>query len=265
MPERKPHIPDPSPVSTACAWVWKTLAILSLVAGVGAVCIQLYREPLTIESGLGGYYRTPLPDGSQLELNTDTRVLYRTSTYNRVITLHRGEIRIEVARDASRPLEVRVAGRVVKALGTIFTVRLHDNNELTVIVEEGSVLVQDGHHNDKVVRAMEMASVGQSGPRVMPLAQEELKILGSWRSGTLIFRGQALSHIVAEFNRFNERKIRIDDPALGELRLTGEFSTTNVDQFEKRVTRTLPVDTKLMLEDSREVLTIKPSAQADDR
>jgi len=43
----------------------------------------------------------------------------------------------------------------------------------------------------------------------------------SWRSGVLTFRDTPLAEAIAEFNRYNERKIVIEDPSVATLQLGG--------------------------------------------
>jgi transmembrane sensor len=50
-------------------------------------------------------------------------------------------------------------------------------------------------------------------------------------SGQLIFENATLAETVAEFNRYNRRKLEIDDPTLGQIHLGGAFTSTNVDEF----------------------------------
>ena len=67
--------------------------------------------------------------------------------------------------------------------------------------------------------------------------QEQL----SWRTGILMFRDQTLAEAAAEFNRYNERKLVIKDPAIANLKIEGNFRATNVDAFvrlaRKRLSR----------------------------
>ena len=53
----------------------------------------------------------------------------------------------------------------------------------------------------------------------------------SWRSGVLMFRDRSLADAIAEFNRYNMRKIVIRDPALAALKIEGNFRATNVEAF----------------------------------
>jgi transmembrane sensor len=53
----------------------------------------------------------------------------------------------------------------------------------------------------------------------------------AWTAGRLEFRGESLAEAVAEFNRYNQRQIRLADPSLGTLRVGGNFKATDPESF----------------------------------
>jgi transmembrane sensor len=46
-----------------------------------------------------------------------------------------------------------------------------------------------------------------------------------------VLRKMSLPDAVAEFNRYNRRQLVIEDPALREIRVGGNFQSNNVDGF----------------------------------
>ena len=68
-------------------------------------------------------------------------------------------------------------------------------------------------------------------------AEEQL----SWRTGVLMFRNQSLQDAIAEFNRYNARKILIPDPAIASLKIEGNFRATNVEAFVRLLESGFPV------------------------
>ncbi|MEJ1961314.1 MAG: DUF4974 domain-containing protein [Gammaproteobacteria bacterium] len=73
--------------------------------------------------------------------------------------------------------------------------------------------------------------------KTVPEAETHL----SWRNGVLMFRDQSLAEAVAEFNRYNVRKIAIVDPAVAALKVEGNFRATNVDAFVRLLESGFPV------------------------
>jgi transmembrane sensor len=81
----------------------------------------------------------------------------------------------------------------------------------------------------------------------------------SWRSGFLTFRETSLGDAVAEFNRYNERQIVIDDPQIAAIRLSGKFRSTQFEAFVRLIEDGLPIRARYT--DGRIVLTDARAAQ----
>ncbi len=74
-------------------------------------------EPAIYRTAIGVLSEFSLPDGSLLTLNTNSSVEVRFDSWQRNIRMLRGELHIEVAHDADRPLNVLVGDRVFQAVG----------------------------------------------------------------------------------------------------------------------------------------------------
>lgn len=218
--------------------------VVALVAGVmvllGAASIIGY--VLWPASGLyttrvGAVDTVPLADGSRITLNTDTRVRVALEPTERLIELEQGEAYFEVAKDAARPFIVSMGAKRVVAVGTKFSVR-RDVHDVQVVVTEGSVRLEeqlDLRSRDpggakllpagSVARAREGAVTVRSEP--VDQIQEHL----SWRSGYLVFHDTPLADAVAEFNRYNRRKIVVEDPAIAAIEVGGNFKSDSTDVF----------------------------------
>jgi transmembrane sensor len=77
-------------------------------------------------------------------------------------------------------------------------------------------------------------------PASLPQAEELL----SWRSGYVVFHETALADAVAEFNRYNERKIVIRDPQVAGMHLTGKFRANNFEGFVRLLEESFPIRTQ---------------------
>jgi transmembrane sensor len=71
------------------------------------------------------------------------------------------------------------------------------------------------------------------------LAPATVGRLLAWREGMVGLDGETLSEAAAEFNRYNDRHIVIDDPALGRERLVGYFRANDPESFAHAAARTL--------------------------
>jgi transmembrane sensor len=202
------------------AWMWLKLSDSS------------YSTPI------GGYQRIVLEDGSALQLNTDSKVRVRFSENRRAVHLLRGEAYFDVVRDPSRPFDVAAGDTVVRAVGTAFAVRLREAQRVEVIVTQGRVLLREENavlpvENPTTARA-EAGQTAESRPtglRVKRMRKEEIDRRLAWQTGQLHFRKEPLAVVVAEFNRYNRRRVEIVDPALSSLEVHGNFKATDLDSF----------------------------------
>jgi len=186
---------------------------------------------------VGGLQAVPMPDGSRVTLNTDSEIRVAVTEKERRVELKHGEAFFEVAKDPNRPFVVRVAGQRIVAVGTAFSVRRMNegnSNDTRVIVSEGKVRVEVPGKDAALMEPLPAGSVVHiAGNEVLvqtePVAEIEQSL--SWRSGLLTFRNTPLAEAIAEFNRYNTRKIVIEDPAIAALEVGGIFRATNLDRF----------------------------------
>lgn len=220
---------------------WRHALVASVALAVagssGWIAWQLGgRHEANYESGVGRLETVTLADGSSATLSSDTRLEVRMSRGERRLVLLHGEAFFDVAHDAGRPFVVAAEGRHVVAIGTRFSVR-RDAGDLRVVVTEGKVRLDSPPGTDgratpvTLLPAGSIATAGDSGVlvRSLPVAEAE-RYLG-WRSGFLTFEDATLAAAVAEFNRYNTRKIEIADAGVARLRIGGNFRWAATDDF----------------------------------
>ena len=234
--------------------------LLAVVAGLGTYPFwssdtDRYRTPI------GGLSSVPMPDGSKITLNTASEIRVAVNENERRIDLRQGEAFFEVAKDPNRPFVVEAGKKRVVAVGTKFSVR-RDGESVEVVVTEGKVRVEDASRPLRSNSAVEasgspalpptadnpvfltpgaIAHADEAGVLVHRKSLVEAETHLSWRTGVLMFREQNLADAVAEFNRYNVRKIVIADPAVAALKVEGNFRATNVDAFVRLLESGFPV------------------------
>lgn len=206
----------------------KTLAGLAAIALIGAALAYqvglLDRLRADLWSGVGRIEHATLPDGSGVDLNTDTAIAVQFTEHERGIALLRGEASFDVVPDPGRPFVVRGGGLSVRALGTRFFLRA-DGADNPVGVAEGRVDVSAADRH-AVVSAGEMVRVADDALQV---AAADVERATAWREGRLIFAGKPLAAVLAELNRYRRGRIVLLDARLGERRVTGAFDARNTD------------------------------------
>ena len=85
--------------------------------------------------------RLTLEDGSVVELNHGGKLEIDFSSETRRVRLVRGEANFTVAKNPERPFVVNAGGVDVRAVGTVFNVRLA-REAVEVVVSEGRVKLE---------------------------------------------------------------------------------------------------------------------------
>jgi transmembrane sensor len=219
---------------------WASVAI---AAGVGALLLagawNLYRqqERTGFQTAIGEQASVVLPDGSSLNLNTNSRVWVNYSEHSRVIRLERGEAFFKVAHDTRRPFWVSAGDSWVRAVGTAFNVYLRPTG-VEVTVSEGTVNVlnsvsyerppSDAAENRTAasVTAGEQVDVHGRAGIVHELNSTQLNRLLAWRKGSLYFQDQPLGEVANELMRYTTLKIEFSDESLRRLPVGGTFRTS---------------------------------------
>jgi len=210
-------------------------ASLIIVAAVGLLAYQMQQGHERFATPVGGLASVPMLDGSKITLNTDSQIRVALTQRERRIELKRGEAFFEVAKDRERPFVVSVDGRKVVAVGTKFSVR-RAGDALEVTVTEGVVKL-----DDTVLTVGMIALAREDGVLVQRKTLAEAELHLSWRRGVLMLRELPLSEAVAEFNRYNIRKLVVTDPAVGALKVEGNFRPTNVLAFVRLLESGFPI------------------------
>lgn len=183
---------------------------------------------------VGAVAAIPLSDGSKVTLNTDSQIRVAVTLEERRVNLGRGEAFFEVAKDPSRPFVVVAGDCKVVAVGTKFSV-WREASEVRVAVTEGRVRVErddrDAHQDPQEIGAGGIAHASDSGVLVQSKPLKEVEEDLSWRRGFLFFHDVPLAQAVAEFNRYNPERIVIATPGIADIRIGGNFRSTNVAGF----------------------------------
>lgn len=251
-------------------WRHKAASIAIVTSGLIVSAVALFSWNLNDPAGLSSdHYATAvgettsavLPDGSRLWLNTNTEVEVDYGESQRKLVLHRGEAHFEVESDSARPFEVYAGSRLIRAIGTAFSV-FRDEEEVKVTVAEGKVdlavielpsslrkLLSSGRQallgkkepdtgsEGQVIGSLEarqstsFAAGEQSrgGQSVVRLEQEDLARHLAWREGRLVFDGEPLEEVVREVSRYTRTRIEIVDPDIQQMRVGGQFPIGEIE------------------------------------
>jgi len=183
-----------------------------------------------------------LKDGSVVEINRGSIVRSSYTDSERRIYLTKGEANFDVAKDPDRPFIVNVAGVDVRAVGTVFSVKL-SKDEVDVIVTEGIVNVKPRFSSfvTEQPTADSFLEIGQRARvdlrtefpvvEVTSINGTEIHEAQRWKPRLLDYDEVYLGELVEEFNRSNPIQIAFNDPSLENISLSCSFWSDNVEGF----------------------------------
>jgi transmembrane sensor len=208
---------------------------LSIAVVVGAAGANYFlRTPQRIVStGLGEHRRIALADGSVVELNTDTSIHFAENGPARIVYLDRGEAYFQIKHNAANPFAVIAGQHRVIDIGTAFVVR-HEAQETHVALVEGRARFDTP--KDSAFKAIELKPGDEVVATASGIARVQRPVTAlvddlGWRRGVLIFYATTLADAARAFNRYNETKLVVIDPAVARLKINGTFQATNVQAF----------------------------------
>lgn len=176
-----------------------------------------------------------LGDGTQLTLNTNSAVNVAYSDGQRRIQLVEGEIFIATGKDAAqRPFFVGTPHGSLQALGTRFTVRLHDGYASAGVLEGAIAVLADDGSQRLVLHPGEGAHFDNDSHHRQALAPYG----GAWLDGMLVARDMRLADFLAELSRYSEVPLGCTT-AIAGLRVSGSYPLADVDAILDAVSASL--------------------------
>lgn len=218
---------------------------------------------LVLKTQMGEKKQHVMPDGTILWLNSSSQIEVTYKDTSRNINLVYGEAHFDVAKDPNRPFEVYADKRLVRAIGTAFSVHKVDG-KIEVLVSEGTVelaLIEDmltvipdqdkpisiATHAPSSIQPYKPKPVKRvlgkltAGQRIsIPIESNEMGDIDhldvsevtrflSWKEGKLVFAGESLEEVIKEITRHTPIKIDVIDPELKSMRIGGQFKIGETD------------------------------------
>jgi transmembrane sensor len=195
-----------------------------------------------IASATGQLRRIHLPDGSAVLLDTDTRIEVAFSKAARLVRLVRGRARFDVAAATGAPFMVEAGDRLIVDQGTLFDVAV-SRGGVRVSLLRGAVEIHDRTAAGKPGKVLARLVPGQLA--VASTDRAEIPVVAAvpgaerWVDGLLSYDGARLGDVVADIGRYSPHALRLDDPSLADLRVTGVFHAVPMDSAARTLAAAL--------------------------
>jgi transmembrane sensor len=209
----------------------------------------------------GNRSRLLLPDGTQIWLNGDSKLIYNQefNGTTREVELE-GEAYFDVTKDKSRPFIIHTKAMDIKVLGTAFNVKAYAGDKTTeASLIHGSIEASfKDRPNEKIIlkpnEKIVFANNGRLAVAQKPVAankntiapnppiitvtkityeanrKDSLLAETSWTKNTLVFHSEAFEDLALRLERWYNVKIIFEDEAIKQLKLTGTFEKESIQE-----------------------------------
>ncbi len=203
-----------------------------------------------------------LPDGTQVWLNSDSKLVYNNSFNDslREVTLE-GEAYFDVVKNAKKPFIVHTTGINIRVLGTAFNVKSYPQDEtIEATLVRGLIEVEKNnepqsskillHPNEKLVfnKVINKVDAGETAANdktassvkstlpqrisisTLPTSvKDSNRIETSWIYGRLLFDGDTFKELAAKMERWYNVKISFANNKVANYRFGGSFENENIE------------------------------------
>ncbi|MDP3915137.1 MAG: FecR domain-containing protein [Bacteroidota bacterium] len=181
---------------------------------------QFNQEQLIFETPRGEKSMVTLPDGSEVWLNANSRLVYNSFSANHRQVELKGEAFFKVARNEQAPFVVKTNECSVEVLGTTFNVMAYDEfgrKEITLL---------SGKVNVQMVGSEQVLKPGQT----LILKDQKYQIVevnaaqaSGWVDNKFNFKNIPLSELMQRLQNWYDVDITLDNQTGREVNFTGTF------------------------------------------
>ncbi|MCQ4165535.1 FecR family protein [Tahibacter harae] len=204
------------------SWRWAALAAsVALAALVSGVYWRGAGEQ-RYDTRLGERREVRLDDGTRALLDTDSAISVRYSAQRRALTVERGRVEIDVAAEPGRPFVTYAANGTIHDIGTRFQVSRQPDQVLVTLLEgEVAIETPQSAGAPTVLKPGAQAQIDAAGG--IAAGKADIDAARGWPRGELVFKDRALADLVGEMNRYSAVQVRLGEPALGRIAVSGVF------------------------------------------
>lgn len=177
-------------------------------------------------TAVGNRHQITLADGTTIDMNTDTVIRAALWGFSRKVTLERGKASFKIGDESFRPFVVFSGNGTLRDIGTEFNVA-KQADKTTVAVLEGAVEVTFDNQTQTTKLLYGGQQLAYSSYDISSISPVNAEATVAWQKNRLIFRELPLDKVVQQINRYHLRPIKLGSQQLNQLRVSGEFNSTD--------------------------------------
>jgi ferric-dicitrate binding protein FerR (iron transport regulator) len=228
-------------------------------------------EQIELTSANGLVTKAMLPDGSEVWLNSGSRLSYPQRFIDntcRNIYLS-GEAYFKIKADKTNSFEVVTNGGLkVCAYGTEFNVCAYDGDSfIETTLVSGNVKVTTSVPDSASDLSSSPSLNGTSSTTVLSKGQQaifnknsgsltttdvNLAVKTSWKEGKIIFRRANMTEVIRRLSRHFNVDIRLEEKELYDYEYSASFTTETLDEILSLLEKTAPIKCKIIYPEQSE-------------
>ncbi len=170
-----------------------------------------------------------LPDGSKVQLNSDSKLKFNSfNTKERKVILE-GEAYFEVIHNNSRPFIVEASGLRIEDLGTSFNISNYPNDQSVVTyLHSGEIRVDLDKKKEVFLKPSEVFSYNKVNKDYSVSTVNDQRII-DWTKNILTIKGETLEQLAKKLERQFDIQITFNDEELKERTYSGSIKDEDLD------------------------------------
>ncbi|WP_158795709.1 FecR family protein [Pedobacter sp. L105] len=246
------------PATAGFGWIHQAAAALLLICFTFITCHTYFaykKELIVKETAKGVRSVFTLKDGTQVRLNSDTRLEYPAnfSDSTRDVFLS-GEAFFDVSKDKAHPFIIHTKDMDIKVVGTTFNVQAYENEnstEATLIHGAITVTLKDAAKKQiflKPSQKLVLTNLRNERRRTKNAKQNATAVVRqltyfkpdhstvietSWTENKLTFKNEDFSTLARSMERWYNIDINFQSETVKQLRFTGVIEKENINEALK--------------------------------
>jgi len=227
------------------------MAGMFVTAGIGGTfALTQMAQANVYSTEVGEQKHALLPDGTELFLDTDTRLVVNLRKNVRDAMLDYGCVNFRVAPDGARPFAVNAGGSIIQGAHSTFDVR-RDGERVSVVLIQGRATVESASEPARILGDGERLVV--TARRTVKRDKPNLLPLLAWHTGQALFQGETLLQAASEMNRYSALKLVVSDDRIASMKVSGLYRVGDNAMFAQALEELLPVSIR-QFEDRIEIV-----------
>ena len=173
-----------------------------------------------------------LPDGTNVKLNSDTKITFPNIFVGKTREIHlSGEAFFDVVTDTLHPLVVTTdKNLIVKVTGTKFNIKSYpnDNSEEATLYEGKISLISKGNTYN-MLPANQLIITANKKP--VMVGSPKMDNIKAWTEGRLVFDDTPLPEVIKMLERWHGVSFVVTDNSVLNKTITGTFSSESIHQI----------------------------------